>query len=92
MTRRASAARWAIAHAIAVTGAFIWTLSVLHDNYTVSGLEYFFQIPVAFPWSFLPVRGWGHYEDAIILAIMGYLNSGLIYMFLNRKRASNDAP
>jgi hypothetical protein len=83
--RRLAAIHWAIIHALAVTGSFIWTLALLHNNDTVDGLEYSLLIPLAFPWSILPVRGHGIYADAVLLAIMGFANSGLLYIWLTRK-------
>lgn len=83
--RRLVPLHWSIVHALAVAGAFIWTLTLLHNNDTVDGLEYLLLIPLAFPWAILPVGGHGAYADAVILAVMGFANSGLLYVFFSRR-------
>jgi len=73
-----------VAHAAAVVGAFIWTLDALHLNATVSGPEYWYQIVLALPWSILPIGGFGYRTDAIVLLILGWLNTAILCRHLLR--------
>jgi hypothetical protein len=87
--KRARASKIAVAlHAIAVLAAFIWTLNALHLNPGVSGLEYWYQIMLAFPWSIIPVGGFGYRVDAMVLLFMGWLNTAILYRYLIRKTGS----
>lgn len=81
-----------MAHATAVLGAFIWTLDALHLNATVSGLEYWYQIVLAFPWSILPIGGFGYLANAIMLLILGLLNTAILCWLLLRKPNSDRNP
>jgi hypothetical protein len=74
---------WAVLVAIALVA----TLSSLQEA-DFDGLNNLLQIPLALPWSLLPVpglTGWSHEADAWFLAAMGWVNGTILAVWVDRR-------
>jgi hypothetical protein len=83
----------AIAWAIGTAGALALTLASLSE-YSFDGLNNLLQIPFALPWFLLPlpaIFNWSNTTDAWATALMGWVNSVLIYLLLMRRARRRDA-
>ena len=70
-----------------VAGALVSTLSSLRET-AFDGLNNMLQIPLALPWSLLPLPGWAdwsHETDAWVLAAMGWANGAIVALWLDRR-------
>lgn len=76
--------------AFLVAGALVSTLTSLREA-DVDGLNNILQIPLALPWSLLPLpgwTGWSHETDAWVLAGMGWANGVIVAVWLDRRLQS----
>lgn len=71
---------------VATIGAFIVALQAVENDASVDGLTYFYQLPLALPWAFLPVGTLSPSLHAWIFFGMGLLNAILIHLWLRRRR------
>ena len=73
-----AAVLWSAADAYAL----VWTVDSLRKPDGFDGLNNMLQIPLALPWSLMPVRWmWSYEVNAWIDAVLGWLNALLILLF-----------
>lgn len=83
----------AAAWAIGTAAALVLTLASLSES-SFDGLNNILQIPFALPWFLVPlpaIFNWSHQADAWGAAVMGWVNSALIYFALARRALRHEA-